>query len=416
MVKRTISIGLAALLAASAVVGAAAAQDKTLSVGSWMFNEPGIGDWWQLAAKKFEADNPGVKLEIRNLPVNDYLTQLVVELSSGNPADVVSVASNLSEVQGSGGIVPLNDFIDKSGMADKIEQSCWAAATFDGKIMAVPISGRTLTLLYDEQKFEQAGLNGPPTSPEEFLEDARKLTQKDAAGNVVKYGASMVNIDEEPTYEMLMMWTIAYGGSLTDGEKPTLTSPAAVKALTLMKTLYDEQLIPRGRSEDDQRALFASGDSAMELDGPWQVPFVAKVNPDLAPQIKAAHLPWDGPATGGPNALLAIGNTSNQELAWKFIEAVVSPQVQSQFSKYNDVVPCAKGAIGDDALKAKPYLAAELEQFRDSPVNPVPAGFETVASEFESIALKAVTNALQGGQDPAAALADAQKQLEATFN
>ncbi len=281
--------------------------------------------------------------------------------------------------------------------------------------MAVPISGRTLVLLTNEQKLKEAGIDHPPTTPEEFLDAARKLTVKDASGKVTQYGASMVHINEEPTYEMLMMWSIAFGGSLTDGTRPTVTDPGVVEALTFMKTLYDEELIPRGRSEDDQRALFAAGTSAMEIDGPWQVPFVGTVSPDLVASIKATHVPWDGPATGGPNVLLAVGNTENQELAWKFIETVVSPEVQGEFSKYADTVPCAKGAINDETLKSKPYLAAELEQFQDNPVRNLPAGFENVASEFESIVLKAVTNALQGGGDPATELAAAQKELEATF-
>jgi ABC-type glycerol-3-phosphate transport system substrate-binding protein len=142
---------------------------------------------------------------------------------------------------------------------------------------------------------------------------------------------------------------------------------------------------------------------------------VAKVNPELAKTVKTAHLPWDGPATGGPNVLLALGNTGNQDLAWKFIEAVVSPEVEGQYSKYADTVPCVKGAIDESALKDKPYLAAELQEFRDNPVRNLPAGFENVASEFESIVLKAVTNSLQGGGDPATELAAAQKELEATF-
>lgn len=413
------TIATGALVAASFVMvgaGSAAAQDKTLSVGTWYWNQPVQGDWWKMVGEKFEADNPGVKLDIRNLPVNDYMTQVVIEVASGNPADVVSASVNLAEIKDSGGIVPLNDFIEKSGMRDKIEEACWNATTFDGQVMAVPIAGRTLVMLYNEAKFKEAGIAGPPTSPEEFLDAARKLTIRDASGKVTQYGASMVHINEEPTYEMLMMWSIAFGGRLTDGTNPTVTDPGVVEALTFMKTLYDEELIPRGRSEDDQRALFAAGTSAMELDGPWQVPFVAKTNPDMLASVVATRLPWDGPATGGPNVLLAVGNTGNQELAWKFIETVVSPELQTQFPKYADTVPCAKGAINDDALKAKPYLAAELAHFQEGPVRNLPAGFENVASEFEAIVLKAVTNAIQGGGDPATELAAAQKELEATFN
>jgi ABC-type glycerol-3-phosphate transport system substrate-binding protein len=413
------SIGSAALMAAGlalATASGAVAQDKTVSFGTWMWTQPGSGDWLKLAGAKFEKDNPGVKLDVRNLPVNDYMTQVVVEVSSGNPADIVSSAVNLAELQGSGQLVSLNDRIAASGMKDKIEDACWAAATFDGQVMAVPISGRTLTLLYNEQKLKAAGIDKPPATPDEFLADARKLTIKDASGKVTQYGASMDHINEEPTYEMLMMWSIAFNGRLTDGTKPTVTDPGVVKALSFMKTLYDEELIPRGRSEDDQRALFAAGTSAMELDGPWQVPFVAKVNPDMVASIKATHLPWNGPATGGPNVLLSLGKTGNQDLAWKFIEAVVSPEVESQYAKYADTVPCVKGAITDEAMQAKPYLAAELDEFRDNPVRNLPAGFENVASEFESIVLKAVTNTLQGGGDPAAELQKAQTELESTFN
>jgi ABC-type glycerol-3-phosphate transport system substrate-binding protein len=412
------AIATGAVVAASLALAAtgAVAQDKTLSVGTWYWAQPVLGDWWKMVGEKFEADNPGVKLDVRNLPVNDYMTQVVIEVASGNPADVVSASVNLAEIKDSGGIVPLNDLIERSGMRERIEEACWTATTFDGQIMAVPIAGRTLVLLYNEAKFKEAGIAGPPTSPAEFLDAARKLTVKDASGKTTQYGASMVHINEEPSFEMLMMWSIAFGGRLTDGTNPTLTDPAVVEALTFMKTLYDEELIPRGRSEDDQRALFAAGTTAMELDGPWQVPFVAKVNPEMVSSIIATRLPWDGPATGGPNVLLAVGNTANQELAWKFIETVVSPELQQEFPKYADTVPCAVGAINDEALKAKPYLAAELAHFQEGPVRNLPAGFENVASEFQAIVLEAMTKVIQGGGDPATELAAAQKELEAAFD
>ena len=83
------AIAAGALLAASVALagGSALAQDKTLSVGTWYWNQPVLGDWWKMVGEKFEADNPGVKLDVRNLPVNDYMTQVVIEVASGNPAD-----------------------------------------------------------------------------------------------------------------------------------------------------------------------------------------------------------------------------------------------------------------------------------------------------------------------------------------
>src|SRR5687768_16943784 len=124
------SIATGALVAANltlATAGGALAQDKTISVGTWYWNQPVLGDWWRIVGETFEKNNPGVKLDVRNLPVNDYMTQVVVEVASGNPADVVSASVNLAEIKDSGGIIPLNDLVEKSGIRDRIEESCWKA-------------------------------------------------------------------------------------------------------------------------------------------------------------------------------------------------------------------------------------------------------------------------------------------------
>src|SRR5690606_36935994 len=115
-------------------------------------------------------------------------------------------------------------FLEDAGLFDRLGDAAIDFVTHGGEIVAFPVAGRTLDLLYHEELFEEAGLSGPPTTPEEFLEYARELTIKEG-DRVVQYGASMVNAQESPTYEMLLMWTIAFGGRLAEDGRPTVNSP-----------------------------------------------------------------------------------------------------------------------------------------------------------------------------------------------
>ena len=123
----------------------------------------------------------------------------------------------------------------------------------------------------------------------------------------------MLNTLEDPTYEFLLMLTIAMGGdhfSDADGNWQ-VTSEPVVAALELMKDMYDARIVPRGVNESDQRALFATGKSAMTIDGQWQFPFIEETNPDNYDCYESARHPWDGPATGGPNTLMTISAASD---------------------------------------------------------------------------------------------------------
>ena len=77
------SIGATALIAAGVgltMVSAAAAQDKSVSFGTWMWTQPGSGDWLKLAGAKFEKDNPGVKLDGKYYRETLLLNELLPEI------------------------------------------------------------------------------------------------------------------------------------------------------------------------------------------------------------------------------------------------------------------------------------------------------------------------------------------------
>jgi ABC-type glycerol-3-phosphate transport system substrate-binding protein len=377
------------------------------------YNEPGLGEWWQRLVALYE-ENTGNTVSIRNTPAAEYYGQLMIQAASGSAADIIVInANNVRELTAMGALLPIDDFVARPGVEDKLVEGAWDNLAVEGTYYGVPVTGRTLELIYNRCYLEEAGFDAPPTTPEEFLEMARALTQRDASGNVTRYGANLVNANEDPTYEMLLMWTIAFGGSLTDEAGAfTLTSEPVVEALTFMKTLYDEGLVPRGLTETEQRSLFATGATAMTVDGQWQFPFIEENNAANYDCYASAKHPWDGPATGGTNQGLGINaNAADPEAAWAFLETATSPEMQSIFSDYSPYIPYGVGALTDEQLAARPYLTPWAESLPTaSPI--VPRGHEDEFNTIWPIVAEAVIASLHDGVDPAEALAGAQAQLE----
>jgi multiple sugar transport system substrate-binding protein len=389
-------------------------KGRTVTFSTWMWEQPGIGQWWHETVKAFEAET-GARVEVRNLPIGEFLQQIVVELSAGSPADIMTLpAHQLAEYASIGQLEPLDGFVDGSNLGDRIFPSAREFTTVEGKLVALPVAGRTLELMYNGRLFEKAGLRGPPTSTDEFLQYARALTVK-KNGKVVQYGASMANGAEGLSVEYLLMWAVAFDARLAVDGKPTLTDPGVIKALEFMKTLYHENLIPRGLPLTEQRALFANETSAMQIEGAWNFPFIAKTNPDALKHIKTARVPWGGPSTGGPNISIALsGKSKNKDLGLKFLERLMSHENMSRFQDYDDTLPMVEGAVTEKQLAAKPYLKPYLEGFAADPVPWGGAdGLEKHTSEFWKIILDAMNAALKGDVEPAAALQKAQQEAEA---
>lgn len=377
------------------------------------YDAPGMGDWWKLLVEKYNSEAQGTVVP-RSVSAGHYYEQLLIQAASGAGPDVLTVnPNNLGELLAAGYVLPLDPFIEQSDLRDAIVPGGWDSLTVDGTTYALPITGRTLQLIYNSCHFDEAGLDGPPTNLDEVMEYAEALTQTDASGRVTRYGMNLVNANEDPTYETLLMLTLAHGGSFSDEDGNfTLDSQPAIDALTYFKSIYDSGVVPQGMSETDLRALFATGGSSMTIDGQWQFPFIEQNNPENFDCYQTAGHPWDGPATGGVNMALAISAESdNPEAAWEFISMAASDDLQSQFSDYSPYIPYGVNALSDEQLAARPYLIPYVESSGSAHPIAIP-GHADQFNEIWPIVVDAVLLTLRDNVPPEEALAIAQQQLE----
>ncbi len=404
-----------ALLAGSMLIALpfAAQSQEEISFLVIDYDAPGMGEWWHLLVDTYN-EQSGHTVAPRNTPASEYYSQVLIQAVSGAGADVLIVnPNNLGEMLAAEAVLPLTDMIEEAGLKDRIVEGGFDSLSEGGEIYALPITGRTLELIYNVCYFEEAGLEGPPTTPEEFLDYARQLVRRGDDGRVTRYGANMVNANEDPTYEMLLMWSIAHGGSYADEEGNfTVDSRAVIDALNFMKTLYDEELVPQGMTETDQRSLFATGGSAMSIDGQWQFPFIRENNPENFDCYKAAQHPWDGPGTGGNNMALAIdANTDHPEAAFEFLKTAASAELQGEFSNYSPLIPYGVNALSDEQLAAQPYLEPYIASSGNAHPVAIP-GHEDKFNQIWPIIVDAVLRTLRNDVPAEESLAQAQAELE----
>lgn len=407
---------VAALLAAAAAFvpagpGQAEGQLSFLVVD---YDAPGMGQWWQLLVETYQ-NASGVTVEPRSVAARQYYERLVLETTSGTAADVLTVnPNNLRELLAGGHLMPLDAMIDAAGLRDRIVPGGFDSLTVDGVTYAVPVTGRTLELLYNRCHFEEAGISAPPKTPAEFLDFARRLTVTAEDGRVERYGANMVNGNEDPTYEMLLMWSLAKGGSFSDGQGNfTFDSPPVVAALEFMKQVYDSGAVAQGMMESDLRALFATGGASMTLDGSWQFPFIQTNNAENFDCFAAAPVPWDGPSTGGVNMALAINARSgNPEAAFAFIAMSAAPEMQARFSDFSAFIPYGLDALTDEQRAAKPYMEPFLAAIGTAHPIFIP-GHQDDFNALWPIVVNAVTRTLIDGTPAAESLAQAQAEANA---
>ncbi len=405
---------ISALVAGAATVVASPAAKAAEEISFLVvdYDAPGMGDWWKLLVQHHK-ERTGVTVVPRSVTAKQYYERLLLETASGNAPDILTVnPNNLGEMLAAGAIIPLDDMIGAAGLRDRIVEGGWDSLTVDGTTYALPITGRTLQLIYNACHFEEAGVAGPPTTPAEFLDAAKKLTVKEDGGTVKRYGANMVNANEDPTYEMLLMWTIAHGGSFADeAGNFTVDSQPAVDALNYMKEVYDSGAVAQGMYESDLRALFATGGAAMTIDGQWQFPFIQENNPENIDCYKTASHPWDGPATGGVNMALAVNaKAGDPQAAFEFLVTAASPEMQALFSDHSPYIPYGVGALTEDQLAAKPYLEPYVASLGTA--HPIfIRGHEDQFNEIWPIIVDAVLLTLRDGVPAEESLAEAQRLL-----
>lgn len=344
MSKKALSL-LVILALAMAFSGTAMAQsDKTVTLefAQWWEPELPAGEFRALM-DEFEAQNPGIKVELLSGPYSTTREQIVAGAATGTMADVVGLdGAWVNDLVKQGALANLSELMSDAGYDDS---ELAAQIQLGGSTYMIPVVNFVYPVYVNLDLMEQAGIENPPSTRTEFAEAAAALT--DPANNV--YGWVLPLSMEQPNgiQNDVMSWVWASGGSmLKDGMPNLVDNEDVASAMEYIKALYDAGMIAPGAfsmREQDKVEEFTNERVGMMVSSLAHINLIRERNPELNFAITA--LPavdgYTGPR-GLPYASWGIGvaeNSENKAEAWKLIEFLMSAEANSKLSSIANAFP-----------------------------------------------------------------------------
>ncbi len=311
----------------------------------------------------FEASHPGIKVAYESVPFNDLNSLIQTRVGGGDPdpdiytADQPRIAALVQR-----GL--LQDVTDAAGdiSADVIGSSI-EASTVDGRLYALPISTSTQLLYYNKALLDAAGIAIPSMDPADRLTwetvkaDARKAQKAGA-----KYGLLWDQVNR--FYQLQPLAESAGGGSgisATDPLKVEITNDGWVKAMNFYGSIFADGLGPRGVPVEQTTDLFANGDVAFFVGGPWWLPKF-----DGAEGLEfgvAPHPFFEGGEAVTPTGAWSWGvnpNSDNVDAAVEFLKyAALDPEGALATAQGFPLPPANKGVF--DTYYAKNQVVPGVE-------------------------------------------------------
>ncbi len=335
-------------------------------------NEPGKSIYEQVA-KDFEADNPGIQVEVSAMAHEDMVDKLGAAFQSGDVPDVY--------MERGGG--ELADHVEagltkdiSEAAADEISKIGPSVAGWqvDGKTYALPFSVGVVGFWYNKALFAQAGIEGTPTTMDELYDVIDQLKAADITPLSVGAG------DKWPAAHYWYYTAIrSCPQDVIESSATTMdfSDPCFVQAGEVVEDLVATEpfnagflTTPAQEGATSASGLLATEKVAMEMQGHWEPGVMAGLTEDgkgLGEKTGWFPFPAVDGGQGDPEVQMGGGDAwgvaeSAPNEAVELVKTLLSDEVQRTFAENNmglPTNPTATGSVADPAL-------AELIKVRDS--------------------------------------------------
>lgn len=322
-------------------------EEKKLPQEEWLITE---------LCNEFEAQNPGVKIELTHLTDQGAAHQSykAAALAKSGP-DVINLWSGQPIFALADVVLDISDMIPEE---DKENINGWESVTEgfaeDGRILGYPVAGSEVCgFIYNKELTAQAGVDlesNPPQTVDEFMDMLQKI--KDAGIQPVV--ADDAGFNSLVTMSLAHWWVQTEGNEdiarKSTGELKFADDQVFIKTFEIANQMYERGLLNEDyASSQDALTRFLQGNAAM-YGGTTSIPIAQsrevlgedKVGFYAAPDFNDAVQKKDT-CIGGPGQMLAIANyCPHPELALKFCSFLNSKESQLRLMKELSMVPIRK--------------------------------------------------------------------------
>ena len=402
----------------------------------------GFGTGDEVARTRFDAANATIAPSSARAAEGSFSAQQFLSaVAANNPPDLVYMERRLlGTYAAKNALMPLTDCVAREKIdLGQFRPAAVAEATLNGKLYGLPEFYNNRVLMINDAALTGAGLD-----PAAFTTSDWGRLSTDAAALTSISGGKLRRIGFDPKIpEFLPLWARANGAELVSGDGRTarLTDPKVVQALEYTVGLINAQGgWAKFKSFRDSFDFFGARNqfAANQLGAFPMEDFYLNVLAENSPKVKLTVAPFRG-VDGQPvnwitgNAWAIPAKSPHAELACKWIKTMTDAPTWVAAAKARAAVRQSAGQLfagvftgnrkADEVIfrdVVKPSGNPAFDAAVQTVLRTQEAGFAepTLAAgeEFKAAWQGAVTRVLDGRQQPAQALAEAQQQAQAALD
>ncbi|HEX9044950.1 MAG TPA: sugar ABC transporter substrate-binding protein [Candidatus Limnocylindrales bacterium] len=399
--------------AASSESAAAATAAAPVTLTLWHnYGTEANADVTNALVKAYMAANPNVTINVVSQPADNYFALLKAAAVSGSGPDLMTMWTGLFALQNASYLEPLNQYIP----IDTLKQFngvdwCSTNLHVDQGAICVPLDMQHYNGFYNKDLFAKAGIQGFPTTWDEFFAACAKLKAAGILPLTYGTGGQALNAAFYPYYDLsylMMFLSVADWQKLYNGQIPW-TDPRIVAQLTKWATLHSQGYTNKDvLTNTDSINQFESGKAAMTLEGSWDFKeFHDKmgdkvgvfVPPFTDTQVKGVvEFPGDG---------FGVTKYSQHKAeAAAFLAWMATPQAQKIIAD-GGLIPVVAGTSASE-----PLANAMLDFAANQGYTRYPMIDNVIQPEVQDVATKLIDAVLNGTTTPA----DATKAMSDALN
>ncbi|MFT0545205.1 ABC transporter substrate-binding protein [Allopusillimonas ginsengisoli] len=372
---------------------------------------------------EFEKGHPDIKIKsIYAGSYQDSVAKALTAYKGGSaPQLAVLLSTDMFTLIDEGAIVPFDPMVktdEDKKWVNGFYKAFMANSQTDGKTWGIPFQRSTIVMYYNKDLFKEAGLNPetPPSTWDELVAQAKKLTKTDSAGQTQQWGLEIPS-GGSFAYWLFQALTTPNDAMLmnAEGNQVSLDKPAVIEALQFWHDLaYKHKVMPTGTIDWGTTPKdFLVGKTAMMWTTTGNLTNVrknAKFDFGVAPMPKAKR---GGSPTGGGNFYLFESATPEQrDAAYQFVKWMTTPENAAAWSIATGYVAVSPAAWETDAMKKYVKEVPTATVARDQ--------LEVSVAEFSTHDNQRITKLLNdniqavltNAKTPEQAMKDAQRQAD----
>jgi ABC-type glycerol-3-phosphate transport system substrate-binding protein len=330
-----------------------AEEARTLTVWGFVWT----ADWLDAIAPQFEAEHPGVTVEVGRFEYDAYQDMVLTTLASGEGVPDVATLDPMwaGDLIRGGTVLPLDKAGAELNVGDFVPGG-WNLYAWQGVQYGVPLDLDFNLLFYRKDIYaaamETLGMTEFPTTTEDYLKLAEEVVKETGKPAVIIY--------QNDYYSWYQSFLAPMGGNLINdaGTEYIFNSEAGAESLQLYADVVNTYKVGKLWDWDvdgDPMVALSGGDVMGVMHGSWFATEIASGAPDMAGQWAIASGPWGGAdrpfdaATGGACLSIPTG-APNPDLAWEFLKFAMTPENQVEYFKIVGGVPSLKTSWSDPAF------------------------------------------------------------------